>query len=118
MDLFREPITDLPRENITKTLTLRRACFVSLGNLIYRYKKVEKFAPSTLVRSLTDCEETWKNPQMNPSIINKDTYKMLMEFRVRDVKLHCIEAMGNAGLPDHVEILRVSPNLPVGRFGR
>ncbi len=38
----------------------------------------------------------------------KDTYKMLMTFRETDVKLQCIEAMGNAGLPDHTEILRVS----------
>ena len=107
MDLLREPITDLPRENITKTLRIRRACFVSLGSMIRRFRKLEKFVPSTLVRSLSDCEESWMNPYLNPSVVNKETYSMLMEFRKEDVKLHCVEAMGNAGLPDHVDTLKV-----------
>ncbi|XP_072023748.1 vitellogenin-like [Amphiura filiformis] len=103
MALFREPITDLPRENVTRTLRLRRACYISLGSLIRRFRKVEKFVPSSLVRSLTNCEDNWVNIYLNAPTINKGTYKMLMEFRKDDVKLQCIEARGNAGLPDHVD---------------
>ena len=94
--------------NITKIVNVRRACWVSYGNMIQRFKKVEKFVPTTIVRSLTKCQETWEYPKLSDVKISKDMYKTLMDIRKNDIKLQCIEAMGNAGLPDHTEILRVS----------
>ncbi|XP_072023750.1 vitellogenin-like isoform X2 [Amphiura filiformis] len=105
-ELLKEPIVDVTRENVTTTLRTRRACWLSFGDMIYRFKKNERFVPSTIARSLTDCRKSWENSKLSTAKITKVTHKMLLELREDVVKMHCIEAMGNAGLPDHTELLK------------
>ncbi|XP_071954131.1 vitellogenin-like [Antedon mediterranea] len=112
--------TEMTRVEMMEMVRARRACWLTFGNLVGEFCKEKSYCPTKYVVAFDRCEDIYtdiENPtefqmfdRFNQKILSvngelkeerrtdDEIVQRINEFRQTEIKLMCINAIGNAGL--------------------
>ncbi|XP_033100289.1 vitellogenin-1-like [Anneissia japonica] len=130
---------EMSRTEMMEMIRARRACWLTLGNLVGEFCNEKRYCPTKYVVAFSRCEDIYTDivdptefdvfETLSQKIISVNgklkidstyddaTVKRVKEIRETEVKLMCINSMGNAGLRDHVFELTKIVEDPKNRLG-